>query len=376
METIHSTSISFENLAHQLGSTFFERARLHDEKGTFVSENYEDLKKSRFFSAMVPIELGGAGISYTEMCHIIRTLAHYCGSTALAFSMHQHLVAATVWKYKHKGEGAPLLKRIADEQLVLVSTGAKDWLESSGTMIKTEGGYLVSAKKPFASQSVAGDIAVSSGQFMDEEGNKRVLHFSVPLNKEGVSILDDWHVMSMRGTGSQSIQMENVFIPDAAIALNRSAEGFPPVWNLVLSMALPLIMSVYVGLTEKAVEVSISMGRKNKRNQPHFKYMIGKMNNGLLAAKAQWKAMYNITNNFEVLPNESLSAELAGYKTNITEACMQTVQEAMEAAGGQSLYRRNSLEKIFRDMQAAQFHPMPKWDQYVFCGERLINNSN
>lgn len=373
METIDSTKVNFENLVHQLGGAFSERAKQHDKEGTFVSQNYEDLKKYRFFSAMVPLEFGGGGVSFNEMCQIIKTMAHYCGSTALAFSMHQHLVAATVWKYKHKGEGAPLLKRLANEQLVLVSTGAKDWLESSGTMIRTEGGYLVTAKKPFASQSVEGDIAVSSGQYMDEEGNKRVLHFSVPLNKEGISILDDWQVMSMRGTGSQSIQMENVFIPDAAIALNRPAEGFPPVWNLVLSVALPLIMSVYVGLAEKALEVSIDLGKKNKRNQPHFNYMIGKMNNSLISTKAQWIAMQAITNNFEVLPNENLSIEMVSYKTNIADACMHTVQEALEAAGGQSLYKKNNLEKIFRDIQAAQFHPMPKWEQYAFCGERLIN---
>lgn len=372
MKTIHSTTINFEELVHQLGNTFFDRSRQHDEEGTFVSQNYKDLKTHRFFSAMIPLEFGGGGVSYTEMCQLIKTLAKYCGSTALAFSMHQHLVAATVWKYKHKGEGAPLLKRIADEQLVLVSTGAKDWLQSSGTMIRTDGGYLVTAKKPFASQSVAGDIAVSSGQFMDEEGNKRVLHFSVPLNKEGISILDDWHVMSMRGTGSQSIQMENVFIPDAAIALNRPAEGFPPVWNLVLSMALPLIMSVYVGLAEKAMELSIDLGKRNKRKHSHFNYMIGKMNNSLISARAQWLAMQAITNNFEVLPNENLSVDMVSYKTNIAEACMKTVQEAMEAAGGQSLYKKNTLEKIFRDIQAAQFHPMPKWEQYEFCGERLI----
>jgi hypothetical protein len=34
----------------------------------------------------------------------LRTIAQYCGSTALALSMHQHLLAANIWKYK-KGQG-------------------------------------------------------------------------------------------------------------------------------------------------------------------------------------------------------------------------------------------------------------------------------
>ena len=48
--------------------------------------------------------------------------------------------------------------------------------ESNGSMAKTDGGYLVSANKHFASQSAVGDILVTSAPFMDE-----VLHFPVPF---------------------------------------------------------------------------------------------------------------------------------------------------------------------------------------------------
>lgn len=59
-------------------------------------------------------------------------------------------------------------------------------------------------------------------------------------------------------------------------------------------------------------------------------------------------------------------------KTNVANACIQVVQEAMEAIGGQSFYRKNRLERLFRDVQAAQFHPLPAWDQFAFTGERLL----
>jgi Acyl-CoA dehydrogenase, N-terminal domain len=59
----------------------------------------------KLFFAMVPEELGGAGVSHTEMCGLIRDMAQYCPSTALAFSMHQHLVAAAVWNYRQDNPG-------------------------------------------------------------------------------------------------------------------------------------------------------------------------------------------------------------------------------------------------------------------------------
>ncbi len=364
--------INWEALIHDLGQDFADRASKYDQEGSFVEENYAQLKEHRFFSAMVPQEFGGGGISHAEMCNIIRIIAHYCSSTALAFSMHQHLVAATVWKYKQKGQGGPLLERVAKEQLVLISTGARDWLDSNGEMEKVEGGYLFTAKKFFASQSASGNVAVTSSPWKDDEGNWHVLHFGVPMNAEGVTVLDDWDVMGMRATGSQTIQFDKVFVPESSIALMRERGEFHPVWHVVLTVAMPLIMSAYVGTAEKAMEIALSIGKKYHRNKEHITYIIGRLNNSLLSAQTQWRAMYSLTNNFDFLPKENTTIDILSLKTNVADAAQQTVREAMEAIGGQSFYRKNGLERLFRDVQAAGFHPLPKWDQYAFTGEKLL----
>lgn len=41
----------------------------------------------------VPAELGGGGASHAQICDLLREVAHHCSSTALAASMHMHLVA-------------------------------------------------------------------------------------------------------------------------------------------------------------------------------------------------------------------------------------------------------------------------------------------
>jgi len=286
--------------------------------------------------------------------------------------MHQHLIAAAVWKNKHKGLGGEMLQKVADQQLVLVSTGARDWLQSNGSMEKVDGGYLFSATKHFASQSVAGEVAVTSAPFDNKKGKERVLHFSVPLQAEGVSLLDNWDVMGMRATGSESIVFDQVFVPDSAIALERPRHGFPPVWNVVLTVAMPLIMSAYLGIADKAKDMAIAAGKKNQRKQEHLPHIIGKMNNTLLSAEAQWRAMYALTNNFDFQPDEAITLKILSYKTNVAEATIQTVDQAMDAIGGQSFYRKKELERLFRDIQAAKFHPLPKWEQYAFTGNWLL----
>ena len=38
-----------------------------------------------------------------------------------------------------------------------------------------------------------------------------------------------------------------------------------------------------------------------------------------------------------------------------------------------TFYRKNILERLFRDVQASDFHPLPKWDQYAFTGNFILN---
>lgn len=133
----------------ELGPAFADRAAAHDAEGTFVAENYAALQERKVFSAGVPSELGGGWAGHAELCELLRQLARYCPSTALVLSMHTHLVATAVWRWRHTGAGEGLLRRVAAEEIGLVSTGASDWVDSNGTMERVEGGYRVSARKVF-----------------------------------------------------------------------------------------------------------------------------------------------------------------------------------------------------------------------------------
>src|SRR5689334_9053736 len=54
----------FVEIARRLGPSFARRAAQHDSEGSFVSENYAQLKEQRLLSAGVPSELGGGGASH------------------------------------------------------------------------------------------------------------------------------------------------------------------------------------------------------------------------------------------------------------------------------------------------------------------------
>lgn len=355
-----------ENLS-TLASAFAERAAAYDNTDAFVAENYSDLRAAKLFSALVPQELGGRGLRYCEVCALIRGLAHSCGSTALAFSMHQHLVGTALWSYRHGKPGETLLRAVAEGEKILVSTGATDWLSSSGVLERCEGGYRFAARKPFASGCLAGDLLVTSGQFNDPVAGRQVLHFSISMSGDGVSIDRVWEAMGMRGSGSHTVILNNVFVPEQSITLRRPCGEYHPVWNVILTVALPIICAVYVGMAEAAAEKALTIAAA-KGDDGVNALAIGEMQTELTTAQIALESMVSNANELDVEPGIEHANRALIRKTIVVEAVKRAVNKAFEATGGAGYFRRLGLERILRDVQAAQFHPMPAKKQHRFSG--------
>ena len=144
------------DVARELGSIFARRANETTDEDKFVEDNFELLKSSRLIEAGVPAELGGGGAEIDELAAMLRTLGRHCGSTALAFSMHTHQVAIAAWRWKYQKVATveALLRRIARERILLVTSGGSDWIAGSGKAERVDGGYCIIGRKAFASRLV------------------------------------------------------------------------------------------------------------------------------------------------------------------------------------------------------------------------------
>jgi alkylation response protein AidB-like acyl-CoA dehydrogenase len=357
--------------ATELGPELAEFAARHDEDGTFVNESFAALREEGYFKALIPEEMGGMGAGLRDICEFIRALGHYCGSTALAFSMHTHLIAASVWKHKKGQPGEAMLRKVAAENLILVSTGAGDWLESNGELEKVEGGYRYTSKKPFGSGSPMGDLMVTSGRYEDPEKGSLVLHFPLSFKTEGVRRGDDWDTHGMRGTGSNTIHIEGAFIPEGSVAMERSRGPWHPAFAVISTVALPIITSVYVGLAERAAELALE-GAQKRRDDPHVQYLAGELANELFAVRALWNAHIENANEYDFAPTQERASASAQAKTTITDACIRTVDKGMELAGGGAFFRGGLLERIRRDVRAGPYHPMQAKRQHAFSGRLAL----
>lgn len=365
------TRTDWVELARDLGPAFAARAGEHDATDSFVAENYTALKQRGFFGAGVPAELGGGGATLTELAGTIRELGRHCSSTALAASMHTHVVAmmSALWRAGNK-TAEPLLRRVAAEGLVLISSGGSDWLAGSGRLEKVEGGYRMTGRKVFSSGVPAGQLLMTTGIYDDPTDGPTVIHFPLALNAPGVKILDTWRTLGMRGTGSHDVELESVFLPDGVMGgVRRPAGKWHGAVHVSAIVALPIIYAAYLGVAEAARDLALEMARK-KKDDPNVAYLVGEMENQLVTAQIAHASMLELAR--AARPGPETSSAMLIRRTVVAAAVLRTVEKALEAAGGGAFFRGARLERLFRDAQACRYHPVPEKQQTRLTGRLLL----
>lgn len=357
--------------AEALGKDFAARAQVADETDSFVADNYAALKTSGLVEAAVPSELGGGGASVAELANMLRILAHHCSSTALAFAMHTHLVAVPSWRWSHQKVAAvePLLKRIAAEKIFLSTSGGSDWVAGAGKAERVEGGYKITARKVFSSGSPAGSIFMTTAVLEEPGQEPQVLHFGIPMNSPNVRIDPVWKTLGMRGTASHDVIIEGHVVPEAAVALKRKAGEWHPLFQIIGTIAIPLIYGVYLGVAESARDIALGLAKKRRADR-HVMQLVGQMDSELCGARIGHSYMLGVVGRNQ--PGaESVNDVMMGRRLVASHA-IRAVELAMEAAGGAGFYRAQGLERRFRDVQGARYHPMQPGQQAEYAGAMAL----
>ena len=345
--------------ADELGQAIAPFTARHDADGTFVSEAYDLLRSSGYLALAVPAELGGRGATIREVAMANRALARHCASTALASAMHHHVVLFTAWRHRRGLPGAEAtLKRVAEEGIVLVSTGGADLTRPRGQAVPTDGGYLVSGRKIFASQSPAGTVMSTMFPVDDPTDGPLVLNMSVPLGADGVEVLDTWDALGMRGTGSNEIDLKDVFVPEDRVLARRPVGVIDPPLQVILTIAISTITGVYLGVAEGARDAALAaVTGTSKADDGLVQRQVGLMQTRLQVAAWALDGALALAGE-DPTPSLDTAMAVMAAKREVALAGIEVCDVAMDLAGGGAYFKGSPIERAYRDIRAVKFHPL------------------
>ena len=358
--------------AREIGIDLAPHASDHDRTGEISRPAFDRLRAAGLTAALVPIDHGGAGASHAGLGAVLRELGRHDPATAVTLSMHSHLVATQVWRHHHGADATGVFSKVVDGA-ILVSTGASDWVASNGSARRVDGGFRVSARKSPASGCEVGQILVTSIRWDDAPDGPQVIHCTIPCTADGVGIELTWDTLGLRATGSHTVVLDDVFVPDAAVSLIRPADEWPSLLNAVLGAAMPLIMSAYVGIADAAVDLATAavMGR----DEPHVLQLVGEMLDAHTTGADVVDAMLAASDNLRFDNTDMHASRTLARKSVAADALIRTVRLAIETTGGFGYTRSSELERLYRDVHGCLFHPLPRAKQTRFSGRVALGLS-
>lgn len=349
-------------LAEQLAAELAPRAAEVDRTGRFPAESFELLKEAGYLMLPVPAALGGAGADLDAVCRAQAVLAGGCASTALAVNMHLFGLGAAAESLADGEEEARLVLSLAGTGVTIGGsfTDAATGLNvraSSTPAARVEGGFVIRGRKAFCSLAPVLDVFYGTAGVTDGSG---LLLFAVPREAPGLSFVDTWDTMAMRGTGSWDVVFEDVFVPEIMTQIGTPWDTWDRRSERMLSWFVCTLSAVYLGIAEAAAAFANQYVAQRKlggmqhplARQPGMIFAAGEVDATLRAARA---LLYDTIRRRRdmVLP----APEVVAVKLGVTNAAVRAVARCFRMVGGSALYRRLPIERMFRDVQAGPLHP-------------------
>jgi L-evernosamine nitrososynthase len=379
--TAHTdTGARLVSIAEELSEQLSVRAAEHDRDGTYPFEAIEALKTAGYFTAPIPIELGGLGVSSTHDL-VVAASRLSRGDASVAIGVNMHLVAVLNMVRRHQAAlaagaerraqaFAASLQQIAIDGVVLaaaISEPGQDLTRPGTVATRTSSGWRIDGRKMFCTMSPAATDLYVAVTYADQDGVERYAYAMVPTEAPGVIVHDDWDAMGMRASGSNSVSLEGVELPESGVRGGFVAGDPLPYMERNLHAGL-FHASASLGIAESADATARRgiAGRINGDARPRMQIAENAVDLAVSRAVLSRAAdlideqtAANPTSDGTAEELGALFAEAQAAKAFVNEAAARVVDRALALSGGAGYLNGSPLARAYRDVKAGSFmHPL------------------
>lgn len=340
-----------------------------EREGRIPEPVFRAMRESGLLRMMAPRRAGGYGCNILTHMQTVAELAKGCAGSAWAFGL---LSGCTGTAAGLPPAATEILFKTGEELFCSVTS-------LTATATPCAGGYTVTGQWGYGSGCLHADWAMNLVKVLDGEGEVVDTAFAIiPLiNSDKVRIVDTWHVLGVKGSGSNTIVAEEVFVPDALMMLRSrmpthaqllTIPGLEAKERVPQEPLFPLgVLSPTLGAASALLEL-VTENMKSKAvvgwhypNQAGSEVLVSQLGEAAMEIDSAW---LHIRRAASYMDEVAQTRVLTGFdKARIQADCgyaMQQLRRAgerlMDIAGPSGFADGNPLVRFWRDLSFASRH--------------------
>ena len=349
-----------ERIAHEC---LAPRAAEVDARGTNPKESWHDVWQNGLLTIGIPKKYGGHELDMLTYVMVIEKLAGGCTNTGMTVHMH-----STVMRFidalgtdKQKAMYYP---EIVDDGKLFGSWGSEPQTRGGSafrhtTIIPDGDGYVLNGEKNFCTMSGGAHryMIHCNAQNTPDPIDSQVLAL-IPNDVSGLSQMDEWNSLGMRGTVSPSMKLDHCVVTKDGV-LGKPGDGYHTGITQGFSLGFA---AAYVGAAQTALDFTKDFCIKQT-----FSGASGRVADELLVQRTMAEmtmalssarmALYDAASQWEGKTANQRAVIAARPKYLATLASQDVSTKAIQISGGRSVHKRWPLERIYRDIRTSTLMP-------------------
>lgn len=344
----------------------------------------EALHDARMFRLLLPKSVGGDEVDLRTHAEVLEILANADASAAWCVSQGSGCAMGVAYM---PPEAA---KRMFGPRDAVLAFGAG----IQGKAVAVDGGYRVTGKWTFASGSMHATVLGGHSFIVEKDGTPRLGANGKPLDRTVLfsrdkAVFDDvWRVMGLKGTGSNTFSVEDLFVPEDEVMDRDKPEKRQETGTLYQTVAF-----LGFGVGFSALQLGIARGMlddlralamtktpraasSSLRESPVFQTELAQMEGRLRAARAYLHSTAEETTR-RAGSKEGLSLDdriaLKLTTVHVINDAIEVATAAYRAAGSTAIFPENKFEHRLRDAYSASQQLQARSTNYLAVGRHLLD---
>jgi alkylation response protein AidB-like acyl-CoA dehydrogenase len=348
-----------------------------------VPEIVTALHDAGLFGMLLPASLGGGAADVVAFNAVIETIATADASTA--WCLAQQVASTQAAGY--------LDPTIAREIFAAPVAGGPP---PGAKAVVTDGGYRVNGRWRFASGSAHCPWLGGHCTVVEADGKPRLdqhghaVQRTMLFRKENATFHDIWHVLGLRGTGSNAYEVRDLFVPEACTTWRDNPadrRGDEPLSSIPLLTLYGMgFAGVALGLARACLDAFMTLAATKKpsamhgapvplRQHPAIQARVAEATGQLQSARAYLHELLRAFWHAAVAQRPVSLDQRAQLRIAITGAIEQgcrVVDFAYRGAGADAIFHGSPFERRFRDMHTVTAQGQAHLSNFEGAGQALF----